>query len=306
MGQGAPFKTLIALLVVVMVAGIGTFGIGVFKKNEPQVIEDKSVKTSVSEKSQKEEEILDFLVVCVDDDGYRTDLILLCRYNPEDNSGVILQIPRDTFVENNRRDKKINSAYGTKGKAGTLIREVEAVVGVAPRRYLIITFSAFKELVDEVGGVEVDVPIRMKYTDPVQNLNIDLYPGVQVLDGEKALMFMRFRKNDDGSGYVDGDIGRLKAHKVFYEAALSKLKNTKNILKAPKILRILKRYAQTDFTPGDLLGYLGEIPSLDTKNIKILSLPGAGRYAKNGISYFFHNEVETKKLVEEYFPENET
>ena len=70
-------------------------------------------------------------------------------------------------------------------------------------------FEGFRDLIDAIGGVEFDVPTRMYYTDPKQNLEIDLYPGKQLLDGKKAEMFMRFRQNNDGTGYAEGDIGRM-------------------------------------------------------------------------------------------------
>jgi LCP family protein required for cell wall assembly len=83
-----------------------------------------------------------------------------------------------------------------------------------------VDFDGFVELVDSVDGVDFDVPVRMKYDDPTQNLHIDLQKGPQHLDGPKAVQFMRFRQNNPGipGGYPDGDLGRIKAQQAFIKA----------------------------------------------------------------------------------------
>jgi len=171
-----------------------------------------------------------FVVAGIDKDGYRTDLILFCQYDLTDNSLTAMQIPRDTKVNNKRNDKKINSAYGSPKKTEAMFDELESIVGIRADKYVIVSFKAFRELIDAIGGVEVNVPMRMYYTDPYQNLTIDLYPGEQLLDGRRAEMFMRFRQNLDGSGYPDGDIGRNAAQRKFYSAVTDKLLSGKTVL----------------------------------------------------------------------------
>ncbi|MEG2670325.1 MAG: LCP family protein, partial [Oscillospiraceae bacterium] len=130
------------------------------------------------------DEVTNFVVAGVDEDGYRTDLILFCQLDSAKNKLHIMQVPRDTKIQNNRNDKKINSAYFS--GIDCLKSEIESVIGLKAEHHVIITFDAFSNLIDALGGVKIDVPIRMKYEDPTQNLNIDLQPGVQVLDGEHA------------------------------------------------------------------------------------------------------------------------
>ena len=69
-------------------------------------------------------------------------------------------------------------------------------------RYAITTFEGFEQAIDAIGGVEMDVPYDLQYSDPYQDLEIDIKAGERVLDGEHALQFVRFR-----SGYATGDIG---------------------------------------------------------------------------------------------------
>lgn len=242
-----------------------------------------------------------FVVAGVDEDGYRTDLILFCQYDLTNNSLSAIQIPRDTRVNNNRNDKKINSAYGSPQKTEALFNEVESIVGIRPDKYVIVSFKGFRNLIDLIGGVEINVPMRMYYTDPTQNLVIDLQPGKQLLDGKKAEMFMRFRQNLDGTGYPNADIGRNAAQRDFYNAALKKLLNGKTVLKIPQILDIMNKNVKSNFSGEDIIKYIGKIPKFDMNNINIIALPGEGRYDKNGVSYFFHDAEQTKALVSQYF-----
>ena len=251
-------------------------------------------------KNIKSQAVENFVVAGVDEEGLRTDLILLCQYNDITKKINVLQIPRDTKVDTRRSDKKINSAYGTKERETALFRDIKNITGIEPDKYVIISFKAFRELVDAIGGVEVEVPFRMYYHDPVQSLTIDLLPGKQLLDGSHAEMFMRFRQNDDGSGYKNGDIDRIAAQKKFYGLVADKLLNVKNVFKTHKMMQIFKENVKMNFNGEEILSYLGKIPSLNKENINIVSLPGEGKYIGK-VSYFVADEKKTKELMNEYF-----
>lgn len=291
----SPLRLTVAILILLMLVYTGVAG-------AISIITGKPMQFGFwSRNNIRAEKIHDFVVAGTDEDGIRTDLILFCRYNLTDNAITALQIPRDTLVETNRYDKKINSAYGTAEKEQRLFDEIEQVIGIRPQKYVIISFKAFRELIDAIGGVEVDVPIRMYYTDPVQGLTIDLYPGLQVLNGKRSEMFMRFRYNNDGTGYPNGDIDRIAAQKGFYQAAMNKLLSGSTILKVPKIMSIISNNVKTDFTGEEIMKYISKIPSFSMEKVKILTLPGEGGYGENGVSYFFHDKKETELLVKENF-----
>ncbi len=244
-----------------------------------------------------------FVVAGVDADGYRTDLILLCQVKSGSKTVNILQIPRDTKVDNHRNDKKINSAY----YSGTdvMLDEIYQVTGIKAEKTVIVSFEAFKELVDSVGGVKVTVPIRMKYSDPVQGLEIDLQAGEQVLDGEHAEMYMRYRKGNDGSGYPDGDVGRMKAQKEFYAAVADKLLSPMSIFKAPQIYGAISKNVETDFSGGEIWGMMFKMLGIRSDDVKIFTIPGEGRYIGGG-SYFVPDKAELKRIVDENFNSDNT
>lgn len=294
----SPLRLIIAIIVLLTLIYIGFQGV-------VSVITGQPLKFGFSSWMARGKQVQDFVVAGVDDEGYRTDLILFCRYNMADNSINVLQIPRDTKVENDRHDKKINSAYGCPEKEQALFDEIESVIGIRPEKSVIVSFKAFREIIDAIGGVEIDVPIRMYYHDPFQNLTIDLYPGMQLLDGRRAEMFMRFRQNDDGTGYPNGDIDRVAAQKGFYQAAADKLLSGGTILKAPKIIGVIADNVKTDFTVGEMANYIGRLPKFSMEKVRIHTLPGEGGYDSNGVSYFFHNEEATKALIKEHFTPQE-
>ncbi len=292
----SPLRLTVAIIILILFIYLGVCGAVSIIKGAPMTL------APWSGSKLKAEEVQDILIAGTDVDGYRTDLILLCRYDANENRVSVLQIPRDTKVETDtRHDKKINSAYSTEGKEKTLCDEVAAITGIKPDKYVIVSLNAFREIIDVLGGVEVNVPMRMYYTDPEQNLTIDLYPGVQTLSGAQAEMFMRFRKNNDGTSYPMGDLDRVAAQKTFYESALDRLISGKTILKIPKILGIITENIKTDFSGNDIIKYVSKIPSFKMENVNIQSLPGEAGYGEDGVSYFFHSPKETELLMDELF-----
>lgn len=240
-----------------------------------------------------------FVVAGVDEDGYRTDLILLCQVNRKDNKVSVLQIPRDTRVENNgRNDRKINSAYYSGFEV--LSREIGKVTGVTPEHYIVVDFAGFRDIIDAAGGVTIDVPMRMKYEDPVQDLVIDLEAGRQKLNGEKAEMYMRYR-----SGYAQGDVGRVDAQKVLYQAVADKLLSPLGMFRIPAVFSAVKKHTVTDFSGGEIFGLIRDVVAIGKENVEIVSLPGEGKYMY-GASYFVPYKNQTQALIQEHFVTDET
>ena len=243
------------------------------------------------------EPVRNIVVAGVDEGGYRTDLILLCQINRYDGEVNILQIPRDTKVSNHRNDKKINSAYYSGFEC--MSNEIEQVTGLEVDDYVIIGFDGFIDVIDAIGGVRVNVPIDMYYTDPVQGLTIDLDAGLQRLNGEEAHMFMRFRQNNNGTGYANGDMDRIEAQKSLYLAVAKKVLSPFGVLRAPAVFSALWRNCETNLSMGELFAVLKDVAAVGN-NINFHSLPGGGRYIGGG-SYFVYDKNATAALVSENF-----
>ena len=147
-----------------------------------------------------------------------TDVVLVLRYAPSENSLVMMQIPRDTYLENEFDFPKINHIYPAclangKNEREALVHTASVIgdaLGLTFDMALTVELSALSELVDRIGGVPIRVPMDMSYRDPEQGLSISLPAGETVLDGSMAEQFLRFR-----SGYLEGDLGRVDAQKLF-------------------------------------------------------------------------------------------
>lgn len=184
---------------------------------------------------------INVLVLGLDDDEKRSDVIALINYNPDENKMNILSIARDTRVKVNGKYMKINALIG-KGGEKMVIDMVEDITGLPVDYYVTLNFKGFREIVDTLGGVEINVPFDMDYDDPYQNLHIHLKKGKQVLDGKKAEQFVRYRKgNHNGEGYEDGDLGRIKMQQLFMREFVNQKLKLKYLLKADEIFYTLKK-----------------------------------------------------------------
>ncbi|MBQ4631355.1 MAG: LCP family protein [Clostridia bacterium] len=246
-----------------------------------------------------EKAYINVLMVGLDKDETRTDVIMIAQYNFTDNTVKFLHIPRDTYVEK-RGDKKINSSYGAGGIENT-IKDIEKLVNIDIEKYVIINISGFREVIDEVGGVDFDVPQRMKYTDKYQDLYIDLNPGFQHLDGDKAEQLVRFRS------YPEGDLKRIEVQISFIKEAMkqisAKCKNGEADLS--KIISSAMGMVTTNFTTLEAGKYAPHMLKTDVDNVKSVRLAGEARNIK-GISYFVADDEENERIVNEYFTPNNT
>jgi len=264
---------------------------------------ERQISFALWEKVEKSED-LNFLMLGTDKDETRTDLILLCHYDADENVINAMQIPRDTMVETTRHDKKINSAYGCKDGLKKVKDEVYNLTGIYTDKYIVLNFEGFRKLVDALGGVEYTVPVNMEYTDPAQNLYINLKKGRQILDGEKAEMFMRFRQNNDGSGYAEGDIGRLKAQKGFYKAVVKKILSFEGIMNIGGVMESVGGNLKTDFQIKDLFSHIGDFRRMNESSVNVFLLPGNSEYINNGksnISYYIVDKNKLEELKNKYF-----
>jgi anionic cell wall polymer biosynthesis LytR-Cps2A-Psr (LCP) family protein len=162
-------------------------------------------------------------------------------------------------------------------------------LGIPIHKHVIFDYKGVVSCVDLLGGVEVDVPFRMQYSDPYDDppLVIDIPEGNQTLDGETALKFLRFRH-----GYANQDLGRIEAQQKFIKSAVKKAVG----LKLPSLIKEAYSYVETDFTVNDLLGLVDDIIGFSADNISAVTLPGA-ETPLEGLSFFIPDNDEIKKLV---------
>lgn len=229
------------------------------------------------------------LLAGTDAGGYRTDTMLLLNIDREEGAMSLVSIPRDTLVYCEYSVPKLNSAYGWAGGGEEgmeeLLTRVEEIIGFRPDGYVLIDLDCFAELVDQMGGVTFDVPVEMHYSDPSQNLTIDLAAGEQKLDGEAAMQLVRFR-----SGYADADLGRVKVQRDFLTAALGQWASVTKVYKLPTAIKLVLDGTKTDLSSANL-GWLAESALLcGTETMTMETLPGEAAWIGGGSYYVLDAE----------------
>jgi anionic cell wall polymer biosynthesis LytR-Cps2A-Psr (LCP) family protein len=142
--------------------------------------------------------------------------------------------------------------------------------------------------------VEIDINRLMKYKDRAGNLNIDIELGLQVLDGNKAEKFIRFRD------YPRQNLDRIEAQQQFIKALIKALLKPYTLLKLPEIIKVVQNNVETDISPLEMISLGNLARKLSSYDIKMHILPGEGKYISE-ISYFIHDQGETDDLIDEIF-----
>ena len=213
------------------------------------------------------------ILLCgTDEDGTRTDTILLLTLDRSEGSVRLLSIPRDTYAPA-YYVPKINSAYGAVGGGEKgmeqLMEQVKNVIGFMPDAYALVDLSAFVEAVDLLGGLDFDVPMDMDYDDPDQNLFIHLKAGEQHLTGEQLMWVVRFR-----SGYANADIGRTEVQRAVMKAAIKQWMRPKTLAALPGLWKIYQENLTTDLSARNIVWMARVLLKGMSSDIEANVLPG--------------------------------
>lgn len=215
----------------------------------------------------------DVLILGTDMGGGNTDVIAAMRV--EGGQTTITQIPRDGYIETEQYGPmKINALYAA-GGTEAMKREISERMGRPIRHHLIVNLGAIRKIADMIGGIEVDVPKRMEYTDNTQGLYIDLQPGLQTLKGRDLEGFLRFRHDETG------DIGRMERQQLAVQALFRKLIRPEQLVRLPVLVMLSGNDMQTDMGPMELGGL---VTAISTTELNITHLDGRP-FDQGGVSY---------------------
>lgn len=223
----------------------------------------------------RKEGVYTFLLVGTDMDDGNTDTIMVVSYDTGEQDINIMSIPRDTMINEKWDIKKINSVYSRTGRSiDSLANRIQKLVGFKPDFYVKVDLSMFVQLVDLVGGVEFDVPQDMNYDDSWQNLHIHLKKGVQVLDGEKAMQLVRFRR------YSEGDIKRVEVQQNFMKALIKECLSIQHWGKIKAYIDLAMENVETDLEFGSVVWFAANVlglnaaPALNMDDVYTCTIPG--------------------------------
>lgn len=235
---------------------------------------------------------LNIMLVGVDqreNEPSRSDTLMLAMVDLKDKAIDVISIPRDTRVkiEGVAHRTKINHAH-TNGGPDLTKKTVEQLLGVPVHNYIETNFQGFENIIDHIGGVDLDVEKRMYY--PAED--IDLRKGQQHLNGHDALGYVRYRS--DGKG----DIPRIERQHKFLKVLADQILQPSTILKLPQITRELHSNVNTDMSVQDLLVLGGEFKNINSQKIRFFNIPGKPEYIGGG-SYFVVDEEKLKGLMDD-------
>ncbi|WP_017326566.1 LCP family protein [Synechococcus sp. PCC 7336] len=227
----------------------------------------------------------------------RSDTVLLVRFDPDLGTINVISIPRDTRVRiPNRGVNKINSANAIGGPALTA-QIVSSLLGDVPiDRYVRLNTDGIAELIDVLGGVEIDVPTRMRYVDRTQDLEIDLEPGLQRLNGEQAHQFLRFRQDQLG------DIGRVQRQQLMMRALSQQAFNPRTLTRLPQIMGTIRDNVDTNMTWEEVLSLFQFALLSKSDRLNMVLLPGRfSRPDEYLTSFWIVDPVDTYRVAVNYF-----
>lgn len=205
----------------------------------------------------------------------RADTIMVAQYHPDKGTYKLISFMRDMYVDIPGYGKnKINAALAFGGPE--LLRQtLKENFDIDIKYYSIVDFEGFVRLIDEAfpRGVEINVEKRMS-----ANIGVTLEPGLQRLDGEYLLGYVRFRQD------AVGDFGRVERQQKVMKEVASQFASFQTLTKLPKLVGVITPFVNTNMDTGDIL-YMGkDFISKENRNVETLRIPVDGSFENQRVS----------------------
>ncbi len=215
------------------------------------------------------------------------DTIMVVSFDYEAKHVDLISIPRDTYYYRsgyyNPGALKINAIYQrTKEPLETAMAVSEILLGMPLHFYALVDYDGIREIVDTMGGVPMNIPFHMKYTDITDKppLYIDIPKGQQVLDGDHSVQFLRYR-----SGYTEGDIGRVKAQQEFMKSAFKQSIG----FDLPKITKVILKNVESDVDLGTAMKIVAKAVGVKEDAIETYLMPNT---LQDGAPYYVYPDSQ--------------
>ncbi len=210
---------------------------------------------------------LNVLVLGNQADEGTSDTIILAHLDLDRHTATLVSIPRDAWVDVPKHGSmKVNSVIGV-GGAKLAARVVSAMTGAAIDATLVVSPEGAKQLVDAMGGVNVDVEKDMDYDDNYGNLHIHLKKGEQFLSGGQVLGYMRFRHDEEG------DFGRMRRQQQVVRVIAHEMAQPSQWTKLPHLIALARTDVRTQLTDKQLEALVETYRSVGADDLRTLTLP---------------------------------
>lgn len=232
-----------------------------------------------------------------------TDTLMLGSYDLDNQHVDVISVPRDTYYPregvSSTAAKKINSIYHSDKAVGTATAVSDILMGMPINYYVVVDYDVVRKVVDSMGGVPMDITFHMHYNDPYDTppLKIDIPEGYQILDGDTAVEFLRFRKGSNGyPGYPEGDIGRIKAQQQFVKSAFRQALG----FSLPKVVKTTLDNVDSDLPLGMATKLAAKAVGLDGEDMETQMIPGESG-TKDGLSFWFPDEDGIEEMLTQIY-----
>ena len=225
----------------------------------------------------------------------RSDTMLAVNVDLNSHQVGIVSIPRDLWVHVPKSGyEKINEAIADAGPERSEQTVVDNLNFPPFDNYIVLKIDATKNLVDAIGGLDVNVEKDMDYDDTWGHLHIHLKKGPQHLDGEQTVGYIRFRHDPEG------DYGRMRRQRQVIGEIVKQMRNPEIFAKLPALIGLVQQNVRTDMT-YDKLFYLGLALRSETPGmVHTVQLPAEEGFT-DGQSVLFYDAVAGRPIVQKYF-----
>ncbi len=215
---------------------------------------------------------LNVLLLGYQNDEGNSDTIVLAHLDIDRRTATLVSIPRDTWIEiPGHGHQKINSAIGFGGPS-TSAKVVSALVGVPIDATIALQPEGAKQLVDAMGGMNVDVERDMDYDDNYGNLHIHLKKGEQYLTGGQVLEYLRFRHD------VESDWGRVRRQQAVLKALVNQMSQPQNWAKLPHLMALAHNDMSTTLSDAQLAALLEIYRGVPDDNVRTFTMPAKATF----------------------------
>jgi LCP family protein required for cell wall assembly len=278
-------KSFLIIGLIIILAGVGYAGY-VYVKFDNMLGKISSALTGDDDTSSKEPKVILLLGLDTREAtrSLNTDVIMVAVLNPKTQAVSLLSLPRDLYMKpDGYRARKANAFYSIaqrqdKEPPDQLVKELFGEILDIPIDYVtVITFKTFEDIIDELGGIEVDVDMNMCYIDTADGTNIQLMKGNQELDGKNALDFVRYRHSTRKCKVPtaeSSDSERNERQQIVLKAMVDKMTSVGGMLKLGNVFDAMGNNLKTDTPKDQLKSLILSYATMNKDNITFIPLPG--------------------------------
>ncbi len=236
------------------------------------------------------------LFAVYDNKGVMVDTIILGRIDTAANKLDFVNIPRDTLVNVSWDLKRISTVMQREnGDSQRFLNELSSILGFSIDYYALIESDTVADIVDAIGGLYYTVPINMVSVSE----NVSINSGLQWLNGARAQMMLKFCFGDNGGGYPNGELGRIKTVQDFIMEILAMYISGSEGPHIDEVIKVLAENSEGNIDEAILRSFADILYETDGSNIRFATMPGANVRIRN-TTYYEISAVEWAEMINEY------